>query len=193
MSAALVQDGEIVWERGFGFQNQESRVRATPDTPYPIADISQTIAAVLVLQCAEQRRLEHRRPCPALRRRRPRAIGDAATGAESYVCRCAGRELSLRSGALLAAHAGRRDVHPAAVSQERRGERARTAGDEGLGTGTRSRRSQRVDRAPVRDRGPRTLPQRARADRHSVQGRQTRARHQERSLGTRGSTPRPVS
>ena len=57
MSAALVQDGEIVWERGFGFQNQEARVRATPDTPYPIADISQTIAAVLVLQCAEQRRL----------------------------------------------------------------------------------------------------------------------------------------
>ena len=57
MSAALVQDGEIVWERGFGFQNLESRIRATPDTPYPIADISQTIAAVLVLQCAEQRRL----------------------------------------------------------------------------------------------------------------------------------------
>jgi CubicO group peptidase (beta-lactamase class C family) len=58
MSAALVQDGQIVWERGFGFQNQEARVRATPDTPYPIADISQTIAAVLVLQCAEERRLE---------------------------------------------------------------------------------------------------------------------------------------
>jgi CubicO group peptidase (beta-lactamase class C family) len=57
MSAALVQDGEIVWEHGFGFQNVESRVRATPDTPYPIADLSQTIAAVLVLQCAEQRRL----------------------------------------------------------------------------------------------------------------------------------------
>ena len=57
MSAALVQDGEIVWEHGFGFQNQEARIRATPDTPYPIADISQTIAAVFVLQCAEQRRL----------------------------------------------------------------------------------------------------------------------------------------
>jgi CubicO group peptidase (beta-lactamase class C family) len=57
MSAALVQDGQIVWERGFGFQNQEARVRATPDTPYLIADISQTIAAVLVLQCAEQRRM----------------------------------------------------------------------------------------------------------------------------------------
>ena len=49
MSAALVQDGQIVWERGFGFQNQEARVRATPDTPYPIADMSQTIAAALLL------------------------------------------------------------------------------------------------------------------------------------------------
>jgi CubicO group peptidase (beta-lactamase class C family) len=57
MSAALVQNGQIVWERGFGFQNQEARIRATPDTPYPIADLSQTFAAVLVLQCAEQRRL----------------------------------------------------------------------------------------------------------------------------------------
>jgi CubicO group peptidase (beta-lactamase class C family) len=58
MSAALVQDGQIVWERGLGFQNQESRIRATPDTPYPIADLSQTIASVLLLQCAEQRRLD---------------------------------------------------------------------------------------------------------------------------------------
>jgi len=57
LSAALIQDGEIVWERGLGFQNQERRVRATPDTTYPIADMSQTIAAVLVLRCAEERRL----------------------------------------------------------------------------------------------------------------------------------------
>ncbi len=57
MSAALVQDGQIVWERGFGFQNQETRVRATPDTPYPVADISETLASVLVLQCVEERRL----------------------------------------------------------------------------------------------------------------------------------------
>ncbi len=157
MSAALVQDGEIVWERGFGFQNVEARVRATPDTPYPIADISQTIAAVLVLQCAEERRLAIDDPIRRYGGCRPRPVGDAATGPESYVCR-RGRELPLRSGALRAAHAGRRDVHSAAVSQDRRGERARTAGDEGLGAGTRSHRSQRVDGAPVLDRDPRALP-----------------------------------
>src|SRR5687767_15847916 len=34
LSAAVVQDGELVWERGFGFEDVEARVRATPDTPY---------------------------------------------------------------------------------------------------------------------------------------------------------------
>lgn len=57
LSAAILLDGEVVWERGYGFANQETRVRAAPDTPYVIADLSQTFAAVLLLQCAEQRRL----------------------------------------------------------------------------------------------------------------------------------------
>lgn len=58
LSAAILLDGEIVWERGYGFQNQETRLRATPDTPYLVADLSQTLAAVLLLQCAEHRRLD---------------------------------------------------------------------------------------------------------------------------------------
>lgn len=58
MSAAILQDGEVVWERGLGFQNQEARMRATPDTPYPVADLTATVASVLLLQCVEQRRLE---------------------------------------------------------------------------------------------------------------------------------------
>jgi CubicO group peptidase (beta-lactamase class C family) len=57
MSAAVVQDGTIVWESGFGFQNVGSRLRATPDTPYLVADLSQTLAAILVLQCVEQRHM----------------------------------------------------------------------------------------------------------------------------------------
>jgi CubicO group peptidase (beta-lactamase class C family) len=55
ISAAIVQNGEIVWERGLGFQNVETRIRATPDTPYPISGLTQTLAAALVLECAEQR------------------------------------------------------------------------------------------------------------------------------------------
>ena len=57
MSAAVVREGDIVWEKGYGFQNVATRVRATPDTPYLVGDMSGTLAAVLLLQCVEQRRL----------------------------------------------------------------------------------------------------------------------------------------
>jgi CubicO group peptidase (beta-lactamase class C family) len=46
-----------VWERGFGYQDLESRIPATPDTPYLVGDITQTLAAVLLLQCVEIRRM----------------------------------------------------------------------------------------------------------------------------------------
>jgi CubicO group peptidase (beta-lactamase class C family) len=57
ISGALIQEGTIVWERGLGFSNVESRIRATPDTPYLAAELTQTLSAVLLLQCVEQRRL----------------------------------------------------------------------------------------------------------------------------------------
>ena len=57
MSAAVVQNGEIIWESGFGFQDVGARIPATPDTPYLVADLSQTLAAILVLQCVEQRHM----------------------------------------------------------------------------------------------------------------------------------------
>ena len=62
MSAALVRDGAVLWERGYGFQNVATRERATPATPYMVGDMSGTLAAVLLLQCVEQRRLELDRP-----------------------------------------------------------------------------------------------------------------------------------
>ena len=62
MSAALVRDGEILWERGYGFQDVNARIRATPDTPYMIGDASATLAAVLLLQCVEQRHMDLDRP-----------------------------------------------------------------------------------------------------------------------------------
>jgi CubicO group peptidase (beta-lactamase class C family) len=57
MSAALLRDGEIAWEKGFGYENLGTRARATPDTPYVVGDLTGTVAATLVLQCVEQRRL----------------------------------------------------------------------------------------------------------------------------------------
>jgi CubicO group peptidase (beta-lactamase class C family) len=58
MSAAIVHDGAIIWEKGYGFQNTATRLRATPDTPYAVGDLSSTLAAVLVLGCVEQRKIE---------------------------------------------------------------------------------------------------------------------------------------
>ena len=40
-----------------GFQNVAARIRATPDTPYLVGDISATLAAVLLLQCVEEKRI----------------------------------------------------------------------------------------------------------------------------------------
>jgi CubicO group peptidase (beta-lactamase class C family) len=57
MSAVVVRDGAIAWEKGFGYENVAARMRATPDTPYVIGDATATLAAVLVLQCVEQRRV----------------------------------------------------------------------------------------------------------------------------------------
>ena len=57
LSAVVVQDGQLVWERGFGFQDVEARIRATPDTPYFAAGLTQSLAAVLLMQCVEQKRL----------------------------------------------------------------------------------------------------------------------------------------
>src|SRR5438046_506253 len=57
MSATIISDGEVVFEKGYGFQNLATRERATPDTPYLVGDMSQTLAAVLLLQCVEIRRV----------------------------------------------------------------------------------------------------------------------------------------
>jgi CubicO group peptidase (beta-lactamase class C family) len=57
MSAAVVSDGAIIWEKGYGFKNVSTHERAAADTPYLVGDVSETLAAVLLLQCVEQRRV----------------------------------------------------------------------------------------------------------------------------------------
>jgi CubicO group peptidase (beta-lactamase class C family) len=54
MSAAVLRDRDIVWDKGFGYQDVAARIRATPDTPYLVGDASGTLAAILLLQCVEQ-------------------------------------------------------------------------------------------------------------------------------------------
>ncbi len=54
LSAVIIQDGRVVWDRGLGQSDVENNIAARSDTPYPIADITQTFASVLLLQCAER-------------------------------------------------------------------------------------------------------------------------------------------
>jgi CubicO group peptidase (beta-lactamase class C family) len=54
LSAVIVQDGDIVWDRAFGYRDLDSADPAHGDTPYPIADLTQTFAAVLLMQCVER-------------------------------------------------------------------------------------------------------------------------------------------
>ena len=53
LSAAVVVNGRIVWEQGFGFADVDGRVAATPDTPYRIASLTKTFSSVLLMQCVQ--------------------------------------------------------------------------------------------------------------------------------------------
>jgi CubicO group peptidase (beta-lactamase class C family) len=57
MSAAVVQDGQLVWARGFGFANIENGVPAAPETPYHLASVTKTFAAVIVMQLVQEGKL----------------------------------------------------------------------------------------------------------------------------------------
>lgn len=57
MSAAVVKDGQLVWAHGFGFADIENGVPATPETPYHLASITKTFAAVIVMQLVQDGRL----------------------------------------------------------------------------------------------------------------------------------------
>ena len=54
MSAAIVQDGRIVWARGFGHANVESGHAATSATPFHLASLTKPFAATIVMQLVEE-------------------------------------------------------------------------------------------------------------------------------------------
>ena len=58
LSVAVVQNGTIVWERGYGFADVENSLPAYPDTPYHIADLTQVFTTQLLAQCSERARVQ---------------------------------------------------------------------------------------------------------------------------------------
>ncbi len=54
LSAAVVKDGQLVWAHGFGFADIENSIPAAPETPYPLASVTKTFAAVIVMQLVQE-------------------------------------------------------------------------------------------------------------------------------------------
>jgi len=57
MSAAVVKDGQLVWARGFGFADVENGLPAAPETPYHLASVTKTFAAMIVMQLIQEGKL----------------------------------------------------------------------------------------------------------------------------------------
>jgi len=53
-AVVLVRDGEIAWASGYGFGNKKDGWEVTPDTVFQVGSISKAVAAVGVMQLAEE-------------------------------------------------------------------------------------------------------------------------------------------
>jgi len=54
LSAVIVQDGHVVSAIGLGYRDVEAAHPAMPDTPYPLADLTQPLSATLLMRCVER-------------------------------------------------------------------------------------------------------------------------------------------
>jgi N-acyl-D-amino-acid deacylase len=57
-AVALVKDGRLIYARGFGFANVESKATVAPDALFRIASVSKPITAVAILKLVEANRLD---------------------------------------------------------------------------------------------------------------------------------------
>lgn len=58
MSAALIRNGKLVWTRGFGVKNVETREMVTNDTIFEAASLSKVVAAYGVLKLVDEGKLD---------------------------------------------------------------------------------------------------------------------------------------
>jgi CubicO group peptidase (beta-lactamase class C family) len=62
LSIAVVDDQQVVWSQGFGYADQARQIAATPETVYRTGSISKLFTDTLVMQLAEQGKLDIDRP-----------------------------------------------------------------------------------------------------------------------------------
>jgi CubicO group peptidase (beta-lactamase class C family) len=65
LSAVIVHQDDIAWRHGFGYSDLERSIAASDDTPYLIGDLTQTFAALMLLQCVERGTLDLDDPVPS--------------------------------------------------------------------------------------------------------------------------------
>ena len=58
VAAAVVRDGEVVWEDAVGLADVDAGVEATPETQYRIGSITKTFTAVAVMQLRDEGKLD---------------------------------------------------------------------------------------------------------------------------------------
>jgi CubicO group peptidase (beta-lactamase class C family) len=58
IAAAVLRDGEIVWESAVGSANVAARTEATPDTQYRVGSITKTFTAAAILQLRDAGKLD---------------------------------------------------------------------------------------------------------------------------------------
>ena len=58
ISIGVIKDGRILWEESVGWANKESRIVATPRTPYGLASLGKSITATAVMVLVERGRVE---------------------------------------------------------------------------------------------------------------------------------------
>ena len=183
MSLLIVKNGRVDWEGGFGHQDIEDSVAAAPDTPYPIGDLTQTLAIVLLRRVRRARAAQHRRPHEPLGGRLSDAGRNGAAGAGPR----RRRALPLRSGPLRGSHDGGAELQSQAVSRQCRrfDPGAPRHGRFGAGTGPRHARDRRARAVrctaaePLRGGARSSRPALSRRSEPSRQPEQLpRARHQ---------------
>jgi len=58
LSVAVLKDQQLIWSRGFGFADLEKQIPASEDTPYFLASVTKSFAAILLMHFVEQGKLD---------------------------------------------------------------------------------------------------------------------------------------
>jgi CubicO group peptidase (beta-lactamase class C family) len=62
LAVAVVKDGKIIFERGYGWASKEDKVPATAQTPYAIGSITKVLTATALMRLVEEGKIDLDRP-----------------------------------------------------------------------------------------------------------------------------------